>query len=432
MIDGRYVVLGLALARSPWFRSVAAWSNSASIPVEFVKCASAVEAQAHLASTRRFSALLVDGGIRALDRDLIDRARSAGCAVVVVDDVRIHRDWRGLGAAAVINPVFERQDLLDVLAEHGRELHRAAEVPGDHVPPTTRAGRGHVAMVCGAGGAGSSTVAIALAQGLATTPAYDGRVLLADLALHGDQAMLHDARDVVPGVQELVEAHRTARPRTEDLHTFTFAVDTRGYQLLLGLRRARDWPAVRPRAFAAAFDSMVRAWRGIVTDSDAELEGEHETGSVDLEERNVMARTAAARADVVLAVGLPGMKGTHSLVRVIGDLLEHDVPAPRIVPVINRAPKSPRQRAELASALATLLRGRPGDDGRCGPVFVPERKVDDCLRDGVRLPAPVVEPVVGAFLAVFGRVGPRDAVAPEPQLVEPGSLGRWATAGDGV
>ena len=34
----RFVVLGLAQARSSWFRNVAQWSNSASIPVEFVKC----------------------------------------------------------------------------------------------------------------------------------------------------------------------------------------------------------------------------------------------------------------------------------------------------------------------------------------------------------------------------------------------------------
>lgn len=102
MASSRYVVLGLALARSPWFRSVAQWANSASIPVEFVKCMSPTELRAHLSSGRPFSALLVDGGVPALDRDLIDEARQAGCAVVVVDDLRITRDWRSLGASAVI------------------------------------------------------------------------------------------------------------------------------------------------------------------------------------------------------------------------------------------------------------------------------------------------------------------------------------------
>ncbi len=31
MAGGRFVVLGLAQARSPWFRSVAQWSNSAAV-----------------------------------------------------------------------------------------------------------------------------------------------------------------------------------------------------------------------------------------------------------------------------------------------------------------------------------------------------------------------------------------------------------------
>ncbi|HEX2851401.1 MAG TPA: hypothetical protein VHN98_12645, partial [Acidimicrobiales bacterium] len=67
MAGSRFVVLGLALARSPWFRSVAQWANSAAIPVEFVKCMSPVELRAHLASGRAFSAVLVDGALPALD-----------------------------------------------------------------------------------------------------------------------------------------------------------------------------------------------------------------------------------------------------------------------------------------------------------------------------------------------------------------------------
>ena len=430
MLDGRYVVLGLASPRSPWFRAIAGWAHSASIPVEFVKCASTIELRAHLASGRNFSALLVDAGTSALDRDLIDRARAVQCAVLVVDDVRVTRDWRSLGAAAVVNPVLERKDLLDLLAEHAREVHRADDVPGDERPPTVDAWRGNVVAVCGAGGAGASTAAIALAQGLADAPHLRGSVLLADLARRADQAMLHDARDVVPGVQELVDAHRTARPHLEDLHTFTFTVEDRGYQLLLGLRRARDWPAIRPRAFTTAFDSLVRGWRAVVCDVDAELEGEQETGSMDVEERHVMARTAVSLADVVVAVGRPGMKGTHSLVRVLGDLLDHDVDGARIIPVFNAAPKAPRARAELSGAVAALLGGRPDSSSIPTPIFLPERRVDDALRDGARLPASLTEPLTAAFDAVVGRAGPRHTAAPEPQRVAPGSLGRWSAAAD--
>ena len=324
--------------------------------------------------------------------------------------------------------MFERKDLLDVLVVHASPITRGDLVPGDEDALPRAGWRAKVAMVCGPGGTGASTASIALAQGLAEDLRYGGMVLLADLALHGEQAMLHDARDVVPGVQELVDAHRTGRPAVEEIRTFTFDVEERRYQLLLGLRRSRSWAAIRPRAFAAAFDSMTRGWRALVCDTDADLEGEDDGGSVDVEERHLMARTTAAAADVVFPVGLPGMKGVHTLVRVLGELLDHDVPAERIVPVFNRAPKGGRARAELTSAVASLLHGRPAAAQLPSPIFLPERRVDEALRDGVRLHPSLTTPLAGAFTAIVdGTAAPRrSSNADEPQLVAPGSLGRWA------
>ena len=366
----------------------------------------------------------------ALDRDLVDRAREAGCAVIVVDDVRVTRDWIALGADAVVNPVFERKDLLDVLARHASEVARGDSVPGDTTEVPWAGWRARVTMVCGPGGTGASTVAIALAQGLADDVQYGGMVLLADLARNGEQAMLHDVRDVVPGLQELVEAHRTARPSVEDVRTLVFDVVERRYQLLLGLRRARNWPAIRPRAFAASFESLCRGWRVVVCDTDADLEGEDDGGSADVEERNQLSRTAAARADVAFAVGHPGMKGTHSLVRVIGDLVDHGVPAERIVPVVNGAPKHARTHADTARAIAALLTSKPGADALATPLFLPERRVDDALCDGVRLPAALTEPLAGAFHAVLARLDGNAAACrgmAEPELIRPGTLGSWST-----
>src|SRR5439155_20792156 len=128
----------------------------------------------------------------------------------------------------------------------------------------------------------------------------------------------------------------------------------RRYHLLLGLRRARFWATLRPRAFEAGFDSLRRAYQVVVCDTDADVEGEDDGGSIEVEERNVMTRTACARADVVFVVGLPSMKGLHSLVRVVHDLVAFGVPAGRVVPVLNRAPRSPRTRAGATAALADL------------------------------------------------------------------------------
>ncbi|HEX2038159.1 MAG TPA: hypothetical protein VHF47_00340 [Acidimicrobiales bacterium] len=410
----RYVLLGLARARSPWFRELARSATAAALPVEFVKCVSAEELRARLASGRVFSAALVDGGLPALDRDLADEAASHGVPVVVVDDDRSRRDWAAMGVAAVLPAAFDRRTLLDVLGSCARPVERADDVPGPPEPTATPQWRGSVVTVCGSGGTGASTVAVALAQGLAHDVRAGGPVLLADLALHAEQAMLHDARDVVPSVQELVEAHRLGRPSVEEVRALTFAVPERGYRLLLGLRQARLWPALRPRAVEAAFDSVRAGWRVVVCDADADVEGEDDCGSADVEDRHVLARTAVRSSDVVLVVGVPGMKGVHSLARVLHELEAFGVRPGRLVPVVNRAPRNRRARAEIVRAL-----------DRSAVVFLPERRVDEAFRDGVRLPASLTAPLVGAYLAVRERQGPVDAPTAGP--LQPGSLAVWSS-----
>lgn len=426
MAGERYVALGLGHVRSDWFSELSRWATSAAVPVEFVKTVSVEEVRARLDSGRAFSALLVDARVPGLDRDLVDRSREAGCSVIVVDDGRVVRDWPALGVSAVLRDGFGRDDLLDVLEAHAVMIGRGDDLPGPAAPAdnVVSAWRGRLVAVTGPGGTGASTVAMALAQALGDDPRFAEMVVLADLALDADLAMLHDAREVVPGVQELVEAHRSAVLTPEEVRALTFAVTERRYHLLLGLRRHRDWTALRPRAFEAAVDGLRRAFRMVVCDVDPDVEGEDQCGSVDVEERNLMARTITARADVVLVVGAPGLKGLHSMVRIIGSLQGHGVEPARIVPVVDRAPRQPRARAEISKALAELV-GR--DHALAGPVFVPERRrLDEILRDGARLPDQLGAALTGAVHAVLDRTeGPVAASEPEPVVVVPGELGSW-------
>jgi septum formation inhibitor-activating ATPase MinD len=436
-VTERYVVLGLAGVRAAWFAEVARWATAATIPVDFVKVVSREEARARLLSGRPFSALVVDAGLGALDRDLVDLATAQGCAVVAADDGRAARLWQDLGVHAVLPVGFGPDDLLDALRTVARPLGRGDEMTAaTPAPPETPPGerRGRLVAVTGAGGVGRSTLAAALAGGLAADPRDRGLVVLADLALHAHQALLHDAGDVVPGVLELVEASRAAALPPHEVRGLCFTVAGRGYDLLLGLRRHRDWTALRPRAVAAALDGLSRAYRQVVADVDADVEGEQQCGSADVEDRNVLARQALAGADLVMVVGVPGVAGLHAQLRVLGDLLGHGVEAERIVPVVNRAPRSPRQRAELASALAQLLgASAPGAALASTPVFVPERRrLADGARDAAPVPAPVVRPLVGAVRGMLDRARHTAAPRPpasEPVLVAPGSLGSWADDG---
>jgi MinD-like ATPase involved in chromosome partitioning or flagellar assembly len=433
MATDRYVVLGLARARAAWFGQVARWATAAALPIDFVKTVSGEEVRARLRSGRPFSALLVDGGLAALDRDLIDLAGRHGCAVIAIDDGRSTRSWRDLGVAAVLPADVESGVLLDALRAVAQPIVRRDDsaVPPDRVEPVPARWRGRSVAVTGSGGVGRSTLAMALAAGLAADPRDAGLVVLADLALHAQQALLHDAGDVVPGVVELAEAYRGTALDAAEVRSVCFSVTGRGYDLLLGLRRHRDWTALRPRALAVALDGMRRAYRIVVSDVDADVEGEAECGSLDVEDRNLLARTALRDAEIVLVVGLPGLAGIHAQLRVVRELIEFGIAARRIVPVVNRAPRGPRQRAELGATLTgpLLAAACPGVALASTPIFVPERRrLDDMVRDGAPPPPHVVRPVTGVVRALLDRTPeqPPPPPAPEPLAVVPGSLGSWS------
>lgn len=440
MTSDRYVVLGLAPARSGWFDAVAQWSNSAAIAAEFIKCVSVEEVRARLASGRRHSALLVDAASPALDRDLVQTALDALTPVVVVrDNAHPPTALLGIGVATELDPDFNRDDLLEALATHCRPVGRGDNVPGALGDPVPAGWLAQMYTVCGAGGTGSSTIAIALAQGLSSDARNSRRVVLADLARTANQAMLHDALELGPGVQELVEAHRLGSPDPEEVRRMTFDVPSRGYQLLLGLRQPSAWPALRPRSIDAAIEGLRRAFQVVVADVTGDFEGESEGGSADVEERNHLARGSALRSSVVLAVGTPGLKGVYSLSGLIRGLVAAGVNPARIIPVINRSPRNPRARAETARALNALLDSTSvtlplatsaiaGSLATASPLAVPERKIEDVLREGAPLPGAIVDPVTRAVEIVSDRLADAAPASASPQRVVPGSLGLWSDA----
>ncbi|HEX2575589.1 MAG TPA: hypothetical protein VHK88_04520, partial [Aquihabitans sp.] len=430
LIVERFVVIGLAHVRSAWFTEVARWSTLGTVPIDFVKCVSVEELRARVASGRRFSAALVDGRLPAVDRDLLATLADQRIAPLVVGPSD-GPDWPSLGAAARLAEPLDPGALVEALEAHSAPVGLGDDTPGvDAAPLPSATWRGRLVAVTGRSGSGVSTLAAALAQGLADDARYGRDVILADLARHAHQALLHDARDVVPGLQELVEAHRSGRPTIDQHRRLTFDVPERGYRLLLGLRRPRDWVSVRRRAYEAALEGLRRSARVVVTDTDADLEGEAETGSFDIEDRNLVARTTVRRADVVVVVATPTTTGIHGAVTLLDDLRRHGVAGSRTLVVVNRAPRAARARAELTGALAELTRvGRGDADAHVGPVYIVERRhVDRLHRDLSRFPSTLVRPTADAVRLLLDRLpGLDDPLATEePVPVLPGSLGRWA------
>jgi hypothetical protein len=147
---------------------------------------------------------------------------------------------------------------------------------------------------------------------------------------------------------------------------------------------------------------------------------------MDVEERNLLARAVMARADVVVLVGEPSMKGLYALVRLVSELVGFGVPVQRLLPVLNRSSRNPRVRAELAATFNDLLTAAAGSAAGSvpAPTHLPDRRVDEALRDGVALPGPLPQTLARAATAVLERTGrlPRPRAAQGPTPVATGSL----------
>ena len=387
---------------------------------------SAEETRVRLTSGRSFSALLVDGGLPSVDRDLLDEARRSGVAVFVVADTRVMRDWDALGATAVLPRDFSVEDLITALDGMTKTIPRGvADATTVAIP--VRAWAGELVAVTGARGSGASTIAAAVAQGFAAERRA-AAVLLADLALDADQGVLHHAPDIVPGLPELVEAHRGGSLGPSAVHSMVFDVEERGYHLLLGMRRRRGWSSLRPRALDAALDSLLAAYPIVVGDVDPDIDGHHECGSFEVEDRNAISRTVLARASATVVVGTATTGGLHSLAQVLRDVLEHGVDPLRLVTVVNHAPRSPRERAAIARALPQLTMSGYAGSRVAAPLFVVTRRaIEDAVRAGRPLPSPLVTPTTRAVGTVLEarELAFEELDDERPERVAPGSLGRW-------
>jgi MinD-like ATPase involved in chromosome partitioning or flagellar assembly len=425
MSRDRYVILGLGRPRSPWFGNVALWTTAGAVPAEFHKCLSAADVRRRLSSLQLHSALIVEEGIADLDRDLIETARRANTPTFVISNSN-EQEWLELGAASVLPGDLTPALLLQTLTGNATIISTTrvddADASIEHI--TERQGR--LIAVTGPGGTGASTIAIALAQAAASDVTEADHVALVDFARNSEQAMLHDSPDISPSVEELVELHRHRRPNAEQVREITYGVEQRGYRLLLGQRRIGAWTAMPPVAIASAINGLRRTFRTVIADITADFEGENEGGSIDIEERNALSRVTISQADLVVVVGTGTFKGIHALTRTMRQLVSAGVDEERIIPVIARSPKKGLERAEITKAI-TALSNQGSPSMRCiTPIFLPDKPVENALRDGIRLPKQIVVPLRTTIDSLQDRLQSKLSVVEleaTPEQIVPGSLG---------
>lgn len=402
----RRVLVGLAHPRASWPAQLSRWSTSGAEPIEFLTCLSANEVRAVLGSGRQPSAVLLDGSSAQVDRDLVADVEVSGVLPVGVDSADSRADWDALGCAVVLPHGFDAAALADVLARHCRAADQLRAVQ-QRVAMSDPTRGGTLIAVSGSAGAGSSTVAMAAAQGLTPRTESSQRVVLVDGVRRGDLAMYHDTGDVLPGLPELIERVRRASEDPAELRALVFPIGGRDYDLLLGEHRATGWSTHRRRSVWAALDVVARAYESVVVDHDGDLEDESTTGSTDIGDRNAVSLALAQRADVWVHVVGPGTKGLHDAVRAVDEAVDAGVPHERILIVINGMSRSTGARTASAIAFRRLTAGR-GGAGRA-PVFVPRiRRLAGVHHDAAVLPAALVRPVGSAVQQVLLAAGPRE------------------------
>ena len=179
----------------------------------------------------------------------------------MVTDGSVHRDWDALGCAAVIDHRLELGPLLDVLTRHTLAVDRSRRPGRTSIRRDPGARRGRLLAVLGRGGAGTSTVAMAAGTGLRLPGRCPQRRRSSTARDVVTLAMYHHIGDVIPGLPELVEAHRSDRLdpaaiRRPDLSTCRHA-GTRCCSDVVG-RRTGSRCGAEPSD--AAIDGLVRAF----------------------------------------------------------------------------------------------------------------------------------------------------------------------------
>lgn len=425
MSSDRFVVVGVTRARARWVADLARWSTDGAAPIEFISCLTATEAGAVLGTGRRVSALLLDARGPGIDRDLIDAASNAGIPSMVVTDGSVHRDWDALGCAAVVDDRLDPRTLVDLLHRHSRPVSPARR-PGRSILGEPPRSSGLVLAVTGAGGSGASTTAMALAQAAAGDGSgADGSVALIDGCARGSLAMYHHVGDVVPGLPELVEAHRSDRLDPDEVRSLMFEVPTRGYSVLLGRRRISDWVTLRRRSVDAAIDAMCRTCSTVVVDIDAQLDNQADTGSADVEDRHSVNLAAVERAHLILVVGRGDLHGLHGLTAVVEDLLDAGAPAHRLIPVISHAPRSTARRMMLSGQVAKLFDSDSHTDIQPPVLLRSTRSLDDVHDRVDPMPSSLVDTLARHVLDIADSLPhrPERNQARGFEQIRPGELG---------
>ncbi|MFM7068977.1 MAG: hypothetical protein ACKOYM_05885 [Actinomycetes bacterium] len=410
-----HVIATLAPARRDWVHRVAHWSTSGELPATTVTCLSARELRSLVGTGRAVSLVLVDSGTLGFDRDVVAELAAASINVVVVDDGRAAHDWDAIGCAEVTSPPASVADVSDLLDAYGRSASPRRRASSAFNLSNADSTAGPIISVTGTRGTTSAVIAMAIAQGLAAIDGDDAAVALIDGGRRATLTVLHAPDDVLPNLTDLVDAHRSDTLDPQQIRSALHHLDGCRYDVLTGIRRTRDWTALRPLALDAALTGVAAAYRSTVIEHDPDVDGSDSTGSVDVDERHALARWATEHADLVVLTGTPDVAGLFELASIRADLHDAGLPQDRTLTIV----VAPQRSAALAASVHDI---RSAVGAHPAQVIALGRRVELSLRAGLPLPQSFANRVTSAVVSRLDQVGrrPRSDV---PAAVRPGELG---------
>ncbi len=374
-------------------------------PITVVKrCADIGEVLA-IAATGRARVAVVDGSLRRLDTEAVQRLQAAGVAVIGIypaADQRARQRLDRLGISALVADDAGPAAVLATVRLAMLDLETADRPAGEaadprHALPPSVAGiaapepgsvepLGMMIAVWGPTGApGRTTTAIGLADALA---AAGHPTLLVDADVYGGVlANAFGVLDESPGLAGACRLAANGRLGVPELDRLCWVL-TPTLRLLTGISRADRWPELRP----SAVPKVVAAARALVpvtvVDCGFAIEADEELSFDTLAPRRNGATLAfLAAADRVLVVGSADPPGLERLVRGLADLNET---LPRVQPevVLNRVRATAGSGTQALAALrrftgiehaALLPEDRPATDAgwsRGAPLSVVAPKSD--------------------------------------------------------
>lgn len=381
---------------------------------------------------RRPTASLVDGRIDQVDAALIGSIGHA-CPVLVIDDPAHRNAWELAGASAVLDPQALSDGLPHVLA---------TALSGSTPPPAPDAGAwhgGHLVVVLGASTADVAAGADELARALAHRSVEP--VVLIDLTREPVLAPLHGLDPMADGLPELLAASRFGRPPGSTVDRLLHPAERGRHLILPGLRHPQGWVTIGRRSTVTALDAIRSHVDTVIALVDGDLEGETETGSFDVEDRNLLARTTVAMADIAVVVGGADLIGQIGTAQQLGRLATFGIdPGSTMVLVDTRGRIRPNRAVGAVSTyLSTQVGLKPEvlplgavhahgfrrSGGRRGARAVRARlRSGTGTRTGTRS-----ETGTGTGTGTDPETETRTAQGladHEPERIVPGSLGHWA------